>query len=141
MGKMRQGSRRALAVLLVGAMFVPVAMWKAASASAPVASFDWSMPDRFGPDRNGDGVVDYVDGATDVATGYDATPDSWHVGLDACASTAGSGATYHWTVIDQPNPASPITVQGGPGCGNFFMDVPEEGTYRVDLVVDSDGVQ
>jgi PKD domain len=112
-----------------------------ASAAVPVASFDWSMPDRFGPDRNGDGLIDYVDGANDRATGYDATPDSWRVDLDACASTTDGAATFHWTVIDQPDPLAPIGVQGGPGCGDFFLDVPEEGAYRVDLVVESNGEQ
>jgi hypothetical protein len=141
MGVSRRGTRRAGALILIGALLAPLAASKPAAAAAPVASFDWSMPDRFGPDRNGDGIVDYVDGATDVLTGYDATPDSWHVDLDACTSTAASSATFHWTVVDQPNPATPITVQGGPGCADFSMDVPEEGTYRVDLVVETNGEQ
>ena len=139
MGVLKRGSRRVCLAVLIGAMIAPLSVWKPATAAAPVASFDWTMPDRFGPDRNGDGIVDYVDGATDATTGYEATPDSWHVGLDACASTPGGTATYEWTVLDQPNPASPITVQGGPGCGDFSMDVPEEGTYRVELVVTSNG--
>ena len=140
MGMLKRGPRRALAALLIGAMFAPMIVWNEASASTPVPSFDWSMPDRFGLDRNADGLIDYVDGAADATTGYDATPDSWHVDLNACASNAGSGATYHWTVVDQPNPATPITVQGGPTCDSFFMVVPEEGTYRVDLSVEANGV-
>ena len=71
-----RGSRRAGAAILIGMMLAPLAGGTPASAAPPVPSFDWSMPDRFGPDRNGDGLIDYVDGATDVATGYDATPDS-----------------------------------------------------------------
>jgi PKD domain len=141
MGVLKRGSRRACAVLLIGAMVAPLVLSRPASAATPVASFDWSMPDRFGPDRNSDGLIDYVDGGNDHVTGYDATPDTWHVDLDACGSTDDDGATYQWTVVDQPNPATPITVQGGPGCDDFFMDVPEEGTYRVDLVVNANGEQ
>jgi len=112
-----------------------------AAASAATPTFDWWMPDRFGPDRNGDGLIDYVDGASDYVTSYSATPSSWHVNLTACAIPVTGPAIYHWVVLDQPNPAaSPITVQGGPGCAAFFMDVPEEGTYRVQLVTETNGV-
>src|SRR5262245_15871509 len=141
MGVLTRGARRAGAVLLIGAMVAPLVLSRPAEATTPVASFDWSMPDRFGPDRNGDGLTDYVDGGNDHVTGYDATPDNWHVDLNACTSTQASGATFQWTVVDQPNPATPITVQGGPACDDFFMVVPEEGTYRVDLVVTANGEQ
>ena len=44
--------------ILIGAMIAPLSVWKPATAAAPVASFDWTMPDRFGPDpsegRRGD---------------------------------------------------------------------------------------
>ena len=42
-------------------------------------------------------------------------------------------AMFEWRVIDQPDPAHPIAVEGGPACDGFFMWVPEEGAYRVEL--------
>jgi PKD repeat protein len=137
----RRGVSRLVAALVIGAMVAPLAaMSDPAAAATPSAAFDHSMPDRFGLDRNTDGITDYVDGATDTATGYDATPSSWRVDLDACASQADAAMTFQWRVVDQPDPANPIVVQGGPDCADFYMDVPEEGTYRVDLVVESGGV-
>ena len=114
------------------------ALARPAAADAPSASFDWTMPARFGPDRNGDGILDYVDGATDAATGYDATPTSWRVNLNACASS--NATSYHWRLIDQPVPSAPLAVQGGPSCDGFFLVVPEEGTYRLELRAGQSGV-
>jgi len=136
--------RALLALAVVLGVIAPVAATGTPSAlAATVADFDWTMPERFGPDRNGDGLIDYVDGATDQGpTGYDTTPDRWRVDLDACLTQAGPEATYAWRIVDQPDAAAPIAVQGGPGCGDFWMEVPEEGAYRVDLVVtDADGTQ
>ena len=117
MGHSRTFRRVAAAVLVT--MLVPIGLADPAAAAAPTASFDWSMPARFGPDRNTDGIIDYVDGAHDQApTGYDATPAGWHVDLDACASAVTGAATYAWHVVDQPNPATPCSDRprrgGGP---------------------------
>ena len=76
---------------------------RVARADSLTAGFDWSMPARFGLDRNQAGRVEYVDGASDVITGYEATPGSWQVDLNAYASTAESDGAYHWTVIDHPS--------------------------------------
>lgn len=126
--------RTVLAVLLALTLLPVLA--GPAGADVPQASFDWSMPERFGPDRNKDHLRDYVDGATDAVTGYDATPSSWRVNLNACASNPSTDVTFHWRLLDQPHPASPILVQGGPTCDGFFLEVPEEGSYRVELKVE-----
>ena len=54
-----------------------------AIAKSPTATaiFDWSMPDRFGADKDGDGLIDYF-------TTFEAVnPASWRVNFDACDST------------------------------------------------------
>lgn len=124
--------------LALGLSLLPVLAGQA-GADALAPSFDWSMPERFGPDRNGDGLADYVDGANDHTTGYDATPGLWRVDLDACASSPNSGVTFQWRLIDQPA-ATPIAVQGGPACDGSFLEVPEEGTYRLELRLEQSGV-
>src|SRR4051794_11456962 len=65
----------------------------------PPLSFDYSMPDRFGGDSNGDGLMDYYtpsdfcmedNGATcarrPATNPNPISPSSWHVDLDACWS-------------------------------------------------------
>jgi PKD repeat protein len=111
----------------------------ASAAEGPLASFGYTMPDRFGLDENGDGLTDYVAGTTDHPGPVQVNPSSWHVDLDACAST--DGAALSWRVVDQPDPAHPLTVtQGGEECDDFDLEVPVEGTYRVALTATKDGV-
>ena len=105
-----------LIALLVVAVVAPRAVWRPASAAAPVASFDRPTPDRFGPDRNHDGVIDYVDGATDATTSYDPRPDSRRVDLNAFPSADSAHATFRCTVVDQPDPVHPDRRERWPGC-------------------------
>ena len=129
--------RRSAALLLATALPVGLAVVPAAPAAAnPVASFDYSMPDRFGLDEDDDGLVDYVAGTTDRGPRPPAAPASWHVDLDACASGATS---YAWRVVDQPNAGPQLAVSGGPGCDDYDLTVPKEGTYRVELTATYDG--
>ena len=132
--------RRAALSLLPLAVAAPMlGVPTASAAEAPVASFDYTMPDRFGLDDNGDGLTDYVAGTTDRPGPVEVNPGSWHVDLDACSST--DGATLRWRVVDQPDPANPLTVtQDGDECDDFDLDVPVEGTYRVELTATDDGV-
>src|SRR5213078_3108702 len=68
----------ALMLLLVGST--------AASAQGPVATFDWRMPDRFGP-LLPTGIVDYHWASSKAE--YDAKfvrPQAWRVEFDACRS-------------------------------------------------------
>ena len=115
-----------------------------ATAEASAASFDYSMPKRYGMDSNGDGVIDsYVPTTTctgdtaSTCTNHPATspfpvqPTTWHVDLNACANTG--AVDFEWTVL--ANPA--VTVQRAPGggCSSFYAEFPAEGTYRVGLRV------
>ncbi len=115
------------------AVALPLLSVQVASA-ATVPVIDWSMPDRF-VDGNGDGIVDYPDGTADAPTGVLVQPSTWTAKLDACASSTVGAATYEWRVVEQP-----LAVTGGPGCGDFELTVPEEGTYRVELqITDGNG--
>jgi hypothetical protein len=112
----------------------------------PVVALDYSMPDRFGQDANGDGLMDYytdpftctgdtVDTCDfrDHTAEQDIVPASWRVDIDSCGSTApGTLATYTWKVVGAPA----ATVQSdGPGCDDYFVEFPDEGTYYVDLTI------
>ena len=116
---------------------------------APVPiTFDWSMPDRFGMDANGDGLVDYFTGSdycpTDQAdecahlpktSQFDIAPSSWHVDLTACDSALGqvAGATFTWQLIG----GTGTLTSNGPGCADEDLTVPAEGVYKVNLTVSS----
>ena len=115
--------RRAALSLLPLAVAAPMlGVPTASAAEAPVASFDYTMPDRFGMDENGDGLTDYVSGTTDHPGPVQVNPGSWHVDLDACATT--DGATLSWRVVDQPDPAQPIAVtRSGEECNDFDLEV------------------
>jgi hypothetical protein len=83
------------------------------------APFTWSMPDRFGQDANGDGLIDYPDSAQ-------IHPASWTVNLDACLVT---GSKYEWYVDS-------VSVGSASDC-KFSHQFPAEGTY--DVAVDVTG--
>jgi len=85
------------------------------------ASFDWSMPDRFGLDPNNDGLIIYHDTAAEVR------PASFRVNFDACASE-GSIATYRWSIDG-------VFVQSSDSCSGFFQNFPTEGSHLVSLTV------
>ena len=92
-----------------------------AESTTATAVFDWSMPDRFGDDSDGDGLIDYF-------TTFEAVnPTSWRVDFDACDST-GTIDLYIWFIdgIDQ----SPVEA-----CGGFSYEFPTESAYEVKLVL------
>ncbi|TMI24853.1 hypothetical protein E6H36_07805, partial [Candidatus Bathyarchaeota archaeon] len=67
----------------------------AATSSGPSARFEWKMNDRYGLDRDNDGLIDY-----DYSYGY-VHPQSFTVHLDGCSSLPESnraGASYKWTI-------------------------------------------
>src|SRR5262245_31548261 len=72
----------------------------------PSPAFDYSTPDRFGLDRNGDGRIDLPNDLT-----Y-ARANSFQVNLDA-GLTAGASpqATYQWTV-NGPALTQPVALTG-----------------------------
>jgi PKD repeat protein len=137
-----------LVVLLATLAALGAAAGPAGTQTASTVAFDWSMPDRFGDDANGDGLIDYFT-PTKVCTGstvascvthaptspHDIEPTFWRVDLDACAGSA-SGATFSFRVL-----GSGGTIHGGPGCDDFFARFTEEGTYRIELTVEDDGAE
>ena len=133
-------------MLVVLAVVVALGAAAGPARTAATATFDYSMPDRFGDDSNGDGLVDYFtpttvcSGDTVAAWGtheptspHAMEPAQWRVDLDACDSTP-SDATFSFRVLGGAG-----TVHGGPGCDDFFARFPAEGTYQVELTVEGDG--
>lgn len=116
------------------------------AAPAGAAVIDWTMPDRFGGDSNGDGLIDYwgpsdfcrEDNPSSCAQRPQTHPErikppTWHVDLDACTSAyAEAGATFAWKVVGGTG-----TISGGPGCADWDLTVPVEGTYKLELTVTS----
>lgn len=94
-------------------------------------AFDWSMPDRFGLDSSGDGLIDYYSGD---AEGFDlndskvfVNPDSWHVDFDACSLLDDDPTIikFEWLVEGQ----SFEKIK----CDEFSYDFPYEGIFEVTL--------
>ena len=81
----------------------------------PGPSFDWSMPARFGPDRDSDGLTDYL------RTTEEISPAAWTVNFDACALPP--GMRYTWYVNKRP-------VATVAEC-HWVHEFPAEGTYDV----------
>ena len=132
--------RRAAVPLISLAVAIPVLGIPTASVAAegPVASFDWSLPDRFGLNENGDGLTDYVDGTGSHPGPVQVNPNSWHVDLDGCGSTDGADlASARHRPARRRAPAH--RTRAGGGCDDFDLEVPEEGTYRVALTATKDG--
>ncbi len=83
---------------------------------APLVSFDWRMPDRFGLDQNDDGLVDYPHTEEEIS------PASWQVDFDA---TASRGDIVRFDVsVDGVE-----KLHGAPD--RFSLQFPHEGVYRV----------
>ena len=89
------------------------------SRATPGAAFEWSVPARFGPDRDGDGLRDYFRLADQI------NPSSWPVDFDACQLPPGS--RYVWYVNDFL--AASVT-----SC-TYTHHFRAEGTYEVALHV------
>lgn len=81
------------------------------------ATFDWSVPARFGQDADGDGLIDYP--APEAIA-----PETWSVDFDACTL---AGDKYTWYVDRKP-------VARVDGC-EYTHQFAAEGTYQVALHV------
>lgn len=91
--------------------------------ATPGASFDWTMPARFGADADGDGLVDYP------RTPAELDPPTWTVRLDACG--VAPGKRYDWFVDER-------RVASVPSCEHEHA-FPAEGMYDVALHVVREG--
>ncbi len=81
------------------------------------SSFDWTMPDRFGLDEDGDGLTDYFTTVESVS------PDGWRVDFDACGSD-GQITSFDWSI-------SGILIDGTDtrsvsSCSGLFYEFPIE---------------
>jgi len=100
-------------------------MARGAFAQAPVPSFDWAMPDRFGKETLPDGRLAYHYDAAYVS------PPGWLVSLDGCVSKAAVGdsiTSFTWDIQGTTTNRPPS------GC-HFTYTFPALGTYPVKLTV------
>jgi lysophospholipase L1-like esterase len=114
--------RRALIQILV--VLVMVLAAPAAAADGP--AFDWSMPDRLGPDRNGDGLIDYADSAWTVASG------PFSVDLEVRRDLCRRLSTFRWSIDGR-------LVGGGRAACRLEQSFATEGSYDVELDIESPG--
>jgi hypothetical protein len=91
------------------------------------ATFTWTMPDRYGADADGDGIIE------SAVTAAQVDPGTWQVRLDGCASVVrdGSAPTYRWSLDGEE-------VSQGRACTEEIT-FTEEGEHEVTLEVSSDG--
>jgi hypothetical protein len=99
------------------------------------AAWNWSVPARYGHDKNRDGFADRVaPDATNTDDAPEIVPESWPVKLKAsstCESDNAQGRYARWEVDG--------TVLDGSPC-EVTHKFPEEGKYKVTLLkVDRDG--
>ena len=85
-----------------------------ANGALPAPTFTWSMDKLFGPDRNGDGLVN------DPRNSFGAAhPSTFTVRLDACTVGNAATITYAWTingtVTERPTPLCTLTKELGRG--------------------------
>jgi lysophospholipase L1-like esterase len=111
----------AIAVLLLGA-------GQTLAQSAPEElQIDWTMPDRYGADEDGNGLVDSYppDGDLEIE------PDGFRVDLEATGSACAGGAELRWTIDGQFVASSdPAVLDGDPETCSFAYRF-EEGTFEV----------
>jgi hypothetical protein len=96
----------------------------------PHATFDWSVPPRFGPDVQAPiGLIDYRTSSPEVAL-----PATLATTIDGCASTLHGGhfAGYRWRIDGQ--------VAAGTDCTLVVQFAPGS-VHQVDLTVTQDGVE
>src|SRR5712692_2359152 len=96
-----------------------------ATGTGPTAAFDYTMPDRFGLDKNGDGLIDYNYSNAFI------NPSQWEVDLDACASSGGGSGIvrYSWDLG-----AGALGDRVSTTC-HMSAEFPALGTYHVRLSI------
>lgn len=151
MGGLKKSGRSAACLLLsvvvlaAAATLGPQPLTAQADSAGPVASFQWSMPDR-SVDANHDSFIDsYFDSADPVTVPQanaccsvppdQIDPTSWPVDVDACASVGSDGNP----IQDYAFSTAGTVLSSGAGC-HQVLAFPAQGTYPVDLTVtDSTG--
>jgi hypothetical protein len=113
------------------------------TVSGAIVHIDWSMPNTFGNDFDGDGLIDLnaiapadpsISPVVSSIPGTLVRPSAWKVVLDGCASTPAQ--SYQWWVN---LPSGWQFFDGGSSC-SYPIQVPAQGDYTVALVLGfSDG--
>ena len=118
-----------IVILLCGNLGILTTPVFAQPTGGPIARFDWGMPDRFGQDRDKNGIIDY-----DYSPQYIHPSSGYTVNFDACSSSssaiAGRVISYSWRITG--NQIS-VPVDSGNSCKmvkNLGL-----GTYTVTLTV------
>jgi GDSL-like lipase/acylhydrolase family protein len=101
------------------------ALVSASKVECKIVSYE--MPERFGPDRDNDGLVDYMDQSTSATI----APAKWPVEMtvDDCDNKA----KYQWTVDGKD------VQHRKKGKCTFVLDFDEEGAYTVKFAAKGDG--
>lgn len=136
-----QRVRALRAILGASALVVGVLLLGASQTLAQPApeemQIDWSMPDRYGADENGDGLVDSYppDGSLEIE------PDGFHVNLLATGEACSGSGAVSWKIDGRAVGASDRNVVAGdPLSCSFTYRFEEEGTFDVSVqVADSGG--
>lgn len=89
--------------------------------------FDWTVPDRFGLDENGDGLIDYLTGPD--ATGSVTPSDGWPVDFMTDESPCDSTLQRMWSVDGT------FVQNSSPGSCSLQHKFAREGVYDVRLEV------
>ena len=101
----------------------------AGNSTAPTASFEWSVPERFGT-KTKKGLIDYHwnEKRKEYESEY-INPISWRVNFDACTSLNGATAITSYALE-----VSGQRFAKGGQC-KFSHEFPTQGTYPVTLIV------
>ncbi len=93
--------------------------------------FDWTVPDRFGLDQNGDQIIDYYppDGHLVIS------PDGWRVDFTfSVGGSCPSGLSSKWTVNGLAiAPSDPEILLSNAAACKFSYRFPREDTFQVKL--------
>lgn len=110
-----RGGRFQAGLVLLFALTIAFAL-PASAAKTPTLDFDWSMPDRFGLDENGDGLIDYFNTVDRIA------PKEWIV--DFVITSAPLDANGFDVYVDGVLRLSTKSVR-------FSLSFPYEDAYEV----------
>src|SRR5882724_12895163 len=106
------------------------ALWPLALSrnnSPPVASFEWSMPQRFGP-LDPHGLVDYHwDRATRTYDPKFINPRNWTVNFNACRNNGPNIRSYQWEILSERILRTDCTLS--------YDKFKFQGTYPIKLTV------
>ncbi|MDZ4841147.1 MAG: Calx-beta domain-containing protein [Hyphomicrobium aestuarii] len=97
------------------------------AAGATLASFDWAMPERYGRDDNGNGLIDLPN-----SFAYANPTGGFDVNFDASSSAASLGiASFAWSIWDRTGTLLRMQTSAAP---TYSTKLPED-QYQVELTI------